>query len=190
GERLRLPIAHRRLPVSPALQALVVESPVERPVGQPVPMLFLEGGELAGTAAAGPQLVVAEPLPRATERRALGGAHRFEIDALVMAIRVEAPPLVVGEVSTQVLDRVEIDVHGLERGRARCRIRAVLARRHLAQGQELPQRRSALAQPPRYRAGVRVAAQAASRPAHARERQEETGPAAEAEAMSHDGGLR
>src|SRR5438445_6841839 len=153
-------------------------------------MLLLEGGELARAAAAGFQLAVAEALPRAAERRALGDAHFLEFDALAAAIGLEAPPLVVGQVAVQVLDRVQIDVHGLERAGAGRRVGAVLAGRHLAERQQLPERRAALPEPPCDRARVRVAAQAAARPAHAGERQEETGSAAEVEAMSHGCGLR
>ena len=186
GQRLRLAVAQGRLPVAPALQPPVVQRAVHGPVREPVAVLLAEGGE--GPRAGGPaaKLGVAETFPAAPQRRPLGGAHLLELDAIAVAVRIEPPLLLAGQLATEVLYPVQVDVHRLQRRRAGGGIRAVLARRDLVERQVLPHRRAAGAQPARHRSRVGIAAQPAARPADGGQRKEEPGAPAQVEAMSHD----
>src|SRR5204862_6585827 len=145
-------------------------------------MLFLEHGEFTRPRRTRPDLSIAKTFPCPAQRRALRGAGRLEIDARCRSVRLESPALVVGELAVQVLDGIDIDVYGLQRARAGCGIGAVLARRYLAERQQLPQRRAALAKPARHPSSVGVTAQPGTRAADAGQRQQQTSAPAEIEA--------
>jgi hypothetical protein len=98
-------------------------------------MLVAKASKRLRSLAAEAELASLEVAKRARKGRALEVPVLGEVDAVGAPRALDLALLVVGQLAAQVLDRVQVEMDGLEGARAGSRVRAVLTRRDLGAGQ-------------------------------------------------------